>query len=189
MKKDLLLVIDMQNVYGEGGQWYCQGVKDAGNHIKEILKKKPDNLEVIFTAFEAPQDPQGVWETYNRENDRVNRDEYANQIMDIFSDDLEKYPLYKKSTYSSLSIPKLQEAVKKADRVVLTGVVAECCVLATAMALIDQGSYVVYLTDATAGINGATKKAVETILEGLEPLHVQRMTSKEYLQGKIQKGE
>ncbi len=113
----------------------------------------------------------------------MNQDDHANAIMDIFSDELKKYPLYEKSTYSSLSIPKVQEAARKARRVILTGVVAECCVLSTAMALIDQGSYVFYLTDACAGINEETERAVETILEGLEPLHVKRMTTEEYLQG------
>ena len=185
MKKDLLLVVDMQNVYGEGGQWYCPGVKVAGDNIKKILKKNPKNLDVIFTAFVAPKHPQGAWADYNRENHLVNQDAYANKIMDLFSDDLKMYPLYEKSTYSSLSIPEVLKGVEGADRVVLTGVVAECCVLATAMALIDQGSYVVYLTDACAGINEETEKAVETVLKGLEPLHVKRMTTKEYLQDKL----
>ncbi len=185
MKKDLLLVIDMQNVYGEGGQWYCPGVKRAGEKIKEILEIDPENLDVIFTAFVAAKDPKGVWADYNRENSQVNQDAYANEIMDLFSDDLKKYPLYEKSTYSSLSIPEVLETAKRADRVVLTGVVAECCILATAMALIDQGSYVVYLTDACAGINGDTEGAVETVFKGLEPLHVKRMTTQEYLQDKL----
>lgn len=185
MEKDLLLVIDMQNVYGEGGQWYCPGVKAAGDNIKKILKKNLKNLDVIFTAFVAEEHPQGVWADYNRENYLVNQDAYAGKIMDLFSKDLVKYPLYEKSTYSSLSIPEVWEAAETADRVVLTGVVAECCVLATAMALIDQGCYVIYLTDACAGTNEETEKAVELILEGLEPLHVKRMTTKEYLQGKL----
>ncbi len=183
MEKDLLLVIDMQNVYDEGGQWHCPGVQRAGEMICKILEEKTEKLDVIFTAFAASENPKGVWIDYNRENHRVNQDDHANAIMDIFSGDLKKYPLYEKSTYSSLSIPKVQEAARKARRVILTGVVAECCVLSTAMALIDQGSYVFYLTDACAGINEETERAVETILEGLEPLHVKRMTTEEYLQG------
>ncbi len=187
MGRDLLLVIDMQNVYAEGGCWYCPKAGHAGEKIKDILEKSSEHLEVIFTAFVAPEEPEGVWAAYNQENHQVNQDDYANEIMDIFSADLKKYPLYKKSTYSSLSIPEVQEAARRADRVILTGVVAECCILSTAMALIDQGSYVIYLTDACAGINEETERAVEKVLEGLEPLHVKRMTTEEYLQDKLKK--
>ena len=43
-----------------------------------------------------------------------------------------------KSTYSSFEIPELCAMAEKADHVVLTGVVAECCVLATALSAIDK---------------------------------------------------
>jgi len=80
-------------------------------------------------------------------------------------------------------IPEVREAALAADRVVLAGVVAECCVLFTATALIDEGVSVIYLTDAVAGINKETQKATELMFEGLEPLHIRRMTVNEYIGG------
>lgn len=179
MKKDLLLVIDMQNVYGEGGAWSCFECEKRAENIHALLHSDLD-IDVIFTQFIASKDPKGVWKSYNEENVYINQDLYANEIMDIFKEDIQKYPLYTKSTYSSLSIPQVKKAISNRN-VVVTGVVGECCVLSTVMDLIDEGVNVIYLKDAIAGIDEKSEKAVETILSGLSPLHVQMMSVKDYI--------
>jgi nicotinamidase-related amidase len=50
--------------------------------------------------------------------------------------------------------------------VVVTGVVAECCVLSTVMELIDAGIYTVYLTDGVSGLDREKEAATELILSG-----------------------
>ncbi len=70
---------------------------------------------------------------------------------------------------------------KAASCVVITGVVAECCVLSTVMDLIDAGIYVIYIKDAISGIRPETEKAVETVLSGLCPLHLSVLCTEEYL--------
>lgn len=183
MGRDLILIIDMQNVYGAGGQWCCPGTEAAAERIRRLLAESrvTEQSEVIFTRFLAAEDPVGVWKQYNTENAAVNEDSFANAMMDVFAEELARYPLYTKSVYSSLEIPQVREAAMKADRVVVAGVVAECCVLSTVMALIDAGASVVYLTDGVAGISPETEKSVEVVLAGLEPLHVQRMTVEQYI--------
>lgn len=185
MNQDLILVIDMQNVYGEGGQWCCPRSSNAALQIRRLLDSEKVHTrreaEVIFTRFLAAETPTGVWKQYNEENAEVNADPVANAMMDLFLEDVRKYPLYTKSVYSSVDIPEVCEAAKKADHVVVTGVVAECCVLSTVMALIDLGVSVIYLTDGVAGISKETEAAVELVLAGLEPLHVRRMTVEEYI--------
>ena len=180
MKKDLVLVIDMQNVYGDGGTWCCQNAGTAANNIKQLIHQVPLN-EVIFTKFIAPKKPTGTWKENNRINASVNEDAYANEIMEIFSEEEKRFLVYEKSTYSSAEIPEILAAAKASDRVVLSGVVAECCVLATAFALIDAGVKVIYLTDGVAGINDETEKATIKVLEGLAPTQVEIMTTEEYL--------
>ena len=181
MKKDLLLVIDMQNVYGENGVWCCPGAVSAAEKIKDLIREKGSDIRVIFTRFISDPKAEGAWRDYNRENEAVNSDVYANEMMDVFSEELSRYPLYTKSLYSSLAIPEVREEALKADRVLLTGVVAECCVLFTAVSLIDEGIPVIYLKDCTAGLDSETEKATETVLNGLSPIHVKMMTSEEYL--------
>ena len=220
--KDLLLVIDMQKVYEEGGAWACPGSGAAAVQIRHLLSAKPAGMQTIFTRFLASEDPPGVWAQYNVENAAVNADPVANAMMDAFPVEactkeanaagrglaangygnadacirIEKdlYPLYTKSTYSSLTIPEVRaaarEAAKNGARVLVSGVVAECCVLATVMNLIDAGCKVIYLTDAVAGISPETEAAVELVLSGLEPLHVERMTVDKYVRSfEEEKGE
>ena len=186
MAKDLMLVIDMQNVYASNGKWCCHATEDAAVNIKRVIREKPD-LDVIFTRFLAPTEPRGVWQEYHRVNEDVNEDAFANAMLSRFNDELEKYPLYSKSTYSSLTIPEVRLAATQAERVVISGVVAECCVLSTVMALIDEGVSVVYLTDAVSGVSTDTQAAVELILSGMEPVHVRLMTTAAYLQEKTKK--
>ena len=105
--------------------------------------------------------------------------------MDDFKGLQKKYKCYSKSVYSSYSIEQIRKAASNASCVVVTGVVAECCVLSTVMSLIDAGVYVIYLKDAVAGVNNETEEATITVLEGLAPLHLSIMTTEEYLQIKL----
>ena len=100
-------------------------------------------------------------------------------IPDKYED---KYKVIDKSVYSSLSVDEVKLAVESSSCVVVTGVVAECCVMSTVMNLIDLGKYVVYLKDAVAGVDDDTEKATIKVLEGLAPLHLSIMDTKEYLE-------
>lgn len=180
MNTDLFLIIDMQNAYDQKGVWACENIEQAKNNIIKVLDSKKEK-NVIFTQFVAPSSPQGKWKLYNQLNKEVNEDVVANDIMDIYKPYLETYPVYTKSTYSSMTNMDVLQACQNAKRVVLSGVVSECCVLATALALIDLGIEVVFLKDAVAGINSETERATELILAGLEYAHVSLINTKEYL--------
>lgn len=179
-KKDLLLVIDMQNVYTAGQKWACLDTEGAAQRVNQIISSGVCE-EVIFTRFLPAEHPAGVWKDYNIVNEGVNKDAFANEMIPQFSEQLKKYPLYTKSVYSSLAIPEVREAAGRADRVIVAGVVAECCVLSTVFALIDAGIYTVYLTDGVSGLDKEKEAAAELILSGLSPLHVDMMTAEQYL--------
>lgn len=179
-KDDLLLVIDMQNVYKKGGKWECLNTEGAAANINKIIAAGMDN--VIFTRFIANEkNPSGVWKNYNVKYAAVNADAYANEMVEELRESLKRFPLYTKGVYSSLAIPEVLEAARKAGRVVVTGVVAECCVLSTVLALMDEGIYTVYLTDGVSGLDVPKEEATKLIFSGLSPLHVSMMTTEEYL--------
>ena len=178
--KDLLLVIDMQKVYEEGAPWACRQVDRVADNIDRLLKAGRAE-EVLFTRFDPPVQPVGQWAEYNRENAAINADTRLAQIVDTLAWATACYPVYSKSTYSSLSIPQLAQAAARADRVLVSGVVAECCVLATVMGLIDAGSKVVYLTDAVAGQTETFEQTVQAVVGALAPVHTRLMTVEEYL--------
>lgn len=188
MNKDLFMVIDMQNVYAEGGEWFCPRIDVAANNIIRVIEAQRSNsrviTNVIFTKFIANKNPVGTWVTYNEENKAVNDSEYACEIIDVLKPYTKDYSMYEKSEYSSLSVLDIKSIASTyvdGGRVVVSGVVAECCVLATVMGLIDMGVKVIYLTDAVAGIDEDTQNATCKVLEGLDPLHVRRMTTEDYL--------
>lgn len=177
---DLLLVIDMQNIYTKNQHWACLDTEGAADKIN-LLVDSGICTDVIFTRFLASDSPSGVWKDYNIQNKKINSDRWANEMLPQLSLSLEKYPLYTKSVYSSLAIPEVKAAAKKADRVVITGVVEECCVLSTVFSLIDAGIYVIYLTDGVSGLDAEKEAAARLVLSGLSPLHLSMMTVQEYI--------
>lgn len=184
LKQDLILVTDMQKVYLKGQKWACKNINSAAGNIIRILNKC--ECEVMLTAFTAPKNPKGQWEMYNRVNADVNSCPEKSEIIDKLKRYAKKYPLIFKDKYSSLSNEKVRESVCKimqnGGRIVLTGVVSECCVLSTAMAAIDIGCKVIYLRDAVAGSNRKYEKAAELIIRGMEPVHAKVMSTREYLE-------
>lgn len=169
----------MQNVYTRGQEWACLDTEGAAERIRRILSA--DCADVVFTKYIAAEYPSGVWADYNRKYQQINSDPWLNQLVDGLRETAERYPCYEKSVYSSLAIPEVRAAAERAGRVVVSGVVAECCVLSTVLELIDAGIYVVYLTDGVSGLDRPKEEATELILSGLAPLHLCFMTVEEYL--------
>lgn len=142
---------------------------------------------VLLTRYIAPadEDAQGVWADYNRENRAINENPVMNEFIPAIARYVEEFPYIDKCTYSCFSNEYVRVAADRSmvhgGRVILTGVVAECCVLSTFFEGTDAGYRFVYLTDACAGVDADSERAVQTILQGLSPLHVELMTTAEYI--------
>ena len=80
-----------------------------------------------------------------------------------------------------MKIPEVMQAAKEAEHIVLTGVVAECCVLATMMEAIDQGHSVIFLYDCISGQSQENEQAIRKLAESFAPLHTLVMSSEEYI--------
>lgn len=181
LSNPLLLIIDMQNVYKEGQPWECKNYDNALSNILDLLNDghfSQDNT--ILTRYIASAHPTGVWKNYNMENAEINANQWYNDLDQKLQLRCKDYKCYDKSTYSSYSVKEIQEAANNASSVVITGVVAECCVLATVSSLIDAGKYVYYITDAVAGLDNEKEEATIKVFEGLTPLHLSIMTTNEF---------
>lgn len=145
---------------------------------------------VLLTRYIAPadEDAQGVWADYNRENRAINENPVMNEFIPAIARYVEEFPYIDKCTYSCFSNEYVRVAADRSmvhgGRIVLSGVVAECCVLSTFFEGTDAGYRFVYLTDACAGADAESERAVQTILQGLSPLHVELMTTAEYINEK-----
>lgn len=189
-KEDTILVIDMQKVYQPGNPWACAHVNEAAQQIETLLDHVlalRDAPSVLLTRYiaAADEDAQGVWADYNRENRAINENPVMNEFIPAIARYVEEFPYIDKCTYSCFSNEYVRVAADRSmvhgGRVVLTGVVAECCVLSTFFEGTDAGYRFVYLTDACAGVDADSERAVQTILQGLSPLHVELMTTAEYI--------
>ena len=180
MKGDLLLIIDMQNVYAKGGAWECLDAEGAAENILRVVQSGIVDSAII-TKFIASENPSGVWKDYNKKYKGINEDQAANELLPQIAALTVRFPVYVKSKYSALCIPQVKEACQRANRVVVSGVVDDCCVLSTVFELIDAGVYAIYLTDATSGLDKEKAAATELTLGGLAPLHVKLMSTDEYL--------
>lgn len=169
--KDLLLVVDMQNVYLPGQPWACEGIDGAIRYICEVLKKFPQE-QVLFTQHVPMEEPVGVWKDYNKVNACINVDPWLNDYVKELKPYLCGGNLYKKSVYSCCGDVQIRKAIEPCERVFIAGVVAECCILSTVFDLIDMGKKVVYLKRGIAGESAGKAKAVLEVLEGASPLHV-----------------
>lgn len=179
-RRDLLLVIDMQNVYLPEEEWACPKAKEAVKNIKNLLDREVIE-KVVFTKFVKPEQPVGTWKDYNKEYAAINENLYLNEMMKEMQPYLKQWPMYEKSIYSSMRIPEILEAARNAEHVLITGVVAECCVLATMIDAIDEGHKVIYLTDCVAGMSEENEDAVKRVAECFSPMHVKVMDSHKYL--------
>lgn len=193
-KNDLILVIDPQNVYQPGQPWGCPSLPRSVENIKTLLDTAgamPEPPEIALTRFMENPQATGMWAEYNRLNRDINANPWMSELIPPLTPYAEQYPVYQKSTYSSLSVPELRTAARSLltpegdgaaqGRVVLSGVVAECCVLATAMECIDLGCPIVYLRDACSGTDDKSEQAVIRILEGLSPPHTDILDTAQYL--------
>lgn len=177
---DLLLVIDMQKVYLKGGAWECLDTEVAAANIIKVIDSGVCD-RVVLTKFIEPSDPRGVWKDYNEKYAEINADPVNAELIDELVPYAGRFPVYEKSFYSAFADPVLAEVCRSADRLIICGVVAECCVLATVMGAMDAGVKVIYLTDAVSGFTPQKEQAVLTVMSGEIPLHIETMSTDEYI--------
>lgn len=178
--EDILLLVDFQNVYLPGREWACPTVEKAMENTLALVAD-PNAPDYVMTRYMAPENPVGCWVRYNEEYADINADEWLCAFCDPVQPLAVPDKVVEKDTYSSLDAPDLLPMLAGKKRIVLTGVVAECCVLATMMDAIDQGYEVVYLTDCIAGNTAEHEKMIADLAATFSPMHTQVMTSGEYL--------
>lgn len=177
---DLLLLVDFQKVYLPGYDWACPSMPEALQNTIRILDAAGAPT-CVMTRFVAPADPVGRWQQYNEAYREINENPVLAELADTLAPYAEKTTVIDKSTYSSMDAPEMLAAMEGKKAVVLAGVTAECCVLATMMDAMDLGYEVVYLYDCIAGQSAELEAQVRGIAEVFEPTQITVMSSAEYL--------
>lgn len=177
---DILLIVDFQNVYLPGNEWACPSMPEAVANTKRILES-PDAPDYIMTRYIAPAEPIGRWKEYNEVYREINENAFLSEIADDMALYAVNGKLVDKSTYSSLDSADVLAAAEGKKAVVLAGVVADCCVLATMYDAIDLGYEVVYLYDCIGGVSSQSEAEIRALAEVFSPVHTSVMSSEEYL--------
>lgn len=170
-RQDFLLVIDMQNAYLPGNPWGCCRMKEAIQFTLHAIEKFPKD-QVAFTRFIPPKNPEGTWKEYNQTNKNINRDTRMNEFVEELKPYICEDNMYSKSVYSCCKNKDLHRTLRQYERIFVTGVVAECCVLSTVLDLVDMGKKVIYLQKGIAGESVEKEEEVVSVLKGMSPVHI-----------------
>ena len=180
MVGDKLAVIDMQKVYEDGAPWACEGFGDICRAIARLIEADVF-ADVCFTRFVLADVPRGSWLRYKAKYPNIHAEPLYGEITERLTMFAGEYPTFDKAGYSAYRSDEFAEWADGANRLVVCGVIAECCVLATVLAAAERGADIIWLTDACASTSKDKLRMAEVILgEDFAP-HVTLMTTDDYL--------
>ena len=157
MSDDLLVVVDLQEVFREG-EWEVAGVEEIVAPVDELCRAY--GPRVRFTRFVPPADPAGSWIDYYERWSFATRDE-SRPLWELVPPFRERRPpTLDRPTFSKWD-DELAGALAAGAALVLCGAATDCCVMATALGAVDAGVPVRVVADACAG---ATREAHERAL-------------------------
>lgn len=154
--RTVLGVIDMQNVFGEpGSPWLTPRFDEVVEPVRRLAEAY--GPATVFTRFVAPDTPHGAWVPYYEEWSFALQPPDA-ALWDVVPDLADVAGRAERAgrvvsapTFSKWD--RLRSLVGIDGRLVLCGVSTDCCVISTALAAADDGTEVVVVADACAGVD------------------------------------
>ncbi|MGU9956748.1 MAG: cysteine hydrolase family protein [Arenicellales bacterium WSBS_2016_MAG_OTU3] len=166
LDKDTVFVcIDMQRLFLEPGEWYCESALDILPVASKLAEAAATNC--VFTRFitaENPEDAQGRWQHYYKRWRSVTRSVIGEDAMELHDDLLvfaTQDRVFDKTGHDAFSSAAFSGWISNTQpgALVLFGVETDVCVLATAMSAVDLGLRVIIVTDALASSDKASHDA------------------------------
>jgi nicotinamidase-related amidase len=146
-----LVVVDMQRVFADASSaWATPGYAAASAGVRRLLPAFAGRT--VLTRFVAPERPEGAWVPYYRDWPDQLRPE-GDPLWDLMPEFADLDAAVVSATTFGKWGPDLAAATGGSDRLVVTGVSTDCCVLSTALAAADAGRFVVVPEDACAGLS------------------------------------
>ena len=152
----LHVAVDMQRLFAEPTAWHTPGLADILPQVARLARHRP--RRTVFTRFicaERPEDAAGAWRGYYERWRSVTLTEMGRRPLELVDPLREFVPparVCDKSTHSAFNSGDFRDVAERsgAEVLVLTGVETDVCVLGTALDAIDEGLYVVVVSDAVA---------------------------------------
>jgi len=172
-----LVVIDMQEVFGDpASPWAAPRFDEVIEPIRALCAAYAPR--VVFTRYLAPADPQGAWQPYFAQWPFAAQppDSDLWTIVPALADlPAQSWGIdgaggtLDAETFSKWG-PALGSLAGQEGRLVMTGVSADCCVIATALASADAGIETWVVREATAGADDTTTGQALAIMALFDPL-------------------
>lgn len=144
-----LVVIDMQNVFGDpGSEWFTPGYAAVEPTVARLVEQFGE--KVVLTRFVAPAEPTGAWIPYYEQWPfaLVPETDALYDLRPPFAGS--EHPVVTRTTFGKWGD---ELAALAGDDIVLVGVSTDCCVLSTALAAADAGVHVTVVSDGCAGLS------------------------------------
>jgi len=164
-----LVVIDMQNVFGEpSSPWFVPRFEEALDKVERLVAAFAPR--VVFTRFVAPETPTGAWVHYYRQWPFALQPPSAElyQLVPRLA------PLARGGTVDAPTfskwLPEIEHTVGTDGQMVLAGVATDACVIGTALAAADAGVRVHLVADACAGVDDDAHDHALAVMRLASPL-------------------
>ena len=160
-----LVVIDMQRVFQDEGQWQVPRYDEIVPVIEQLQQELGSGA--VFTRFVRDETEHGAWAAYYQRWNEMRFPTDSN-AWDITMNVPGTATVVDGPTFSKWG-PELADRVGAAT-LLLAGVSTDCCVLSTAVAAADAGVPVQVVADACAGVSAESHRATLDVLALYGPL-------------------
>jgi len=170
MSNCALLLIDFQNVFNDPKlSWYCPKFNDA---LKvALLCHQKLQCQTYITGFLPPNTKIPIWNDYFNCFPDISTD--SNNVIYDLNFPADSYgkivwsPTFGK--WDTIRKHIFNEPGDSIDTVYICGVATDCCVLATALAAVDDGMNVYIISDGCASGNDTQHLKGLDIMQGFSP--------------------
>ena len=163
------LCVDMQNLFAEDTPWRTPWIDRVLPVVHRIAARHP--ARTVFTRFVPPRRGDampGAWQRYYARWAALTGERIDPRLIELVPPLAALVPpaaVVDKRVYSPFSEPQLLPLLRRrgVDSLVVTGLEADVCVLATVLGAVDHGFRVVIARDALCSSSDAAYDALLTV--------------------------
>ncbi|CAN7302987.1 isochorismatase family protein [Bosea sp. LjRoot9] len=160
-----LMVVDLQPAFSHPqSPWFTPTLGEVSQRIAALVPLFGER--VLFTRFVPPKVLSGSWEAYYRKWPFAT--EVASDWLWPVDDPWQDRASIASHTFSKW-LPEARAYFGPEPSVVLCGVSTDCCVLATALAAVDDGAHIRVVADACAAKSAAVHDQALAIMAARAP--------------------
>jgi nicotinamidase-related amidase len=183
------LCIDMQGMFAEDTPWHVPWMASVSPAVVEVAGRHLE--KTVFTRFVPPTslaEATGMWKEYYRKWETMTLGKMDVRLVDVIPELARFIPparTFDKMTYSPWVDGRLHRILQAegVGTLAITGGETDVCVLSAVLGAIDLGYAVKLLSDAVCSGADETHDATLQLLGERFSVHVEVLTTEEFLQG------